>query len=85
MSAIRIVRITKFPYEPSRRIDKRLLSFIYFHVLHRVELSGRWGRFIPLRQDDRGDWFVGIGTEFLDVRWWAGPFIKLVEWTTYTL
>ena len=83
---MRVVKITEFPHNPSRRIDKRFWSWVYFDVIHRVEWNGRWGRFIPLRQDENGKWFEGVGVEYLDTRWWAAPFKEFVAnrvWARY--
>lgn len=51
----------------------------YCKALHRLEWSGRWGRFIPLRLDDNGEWFVGIGVEYWEQKWWAGPMVNFMN------
>ena len=52
--------------------------FIYFDILHRREWNGGRGRFIPLRMYG-GTWRVGVGATCLDVRWWAGPIVRLMN------
>lgn len=56
-------------------MTKRVALFIYFHILHRVEWNGSWGRFIPLRNSENG-WYVGVGVECLETKWWVTKSLK---------